>query len=471
MGVLDKFKDLKETFSGKQKTDEEKKQEEIKTVAKEIEGEYKEAIDEEGRRQAIEKVAKIINERITDPNERRIIDETLKDFLNELKEHTAIPVNEVAPNLVKVAIQSEEQDPKPILEATAEVAGNETLVKIIEKEEIPLEHKNILVEGISDEQKKEKALKEIKSEEETQKEKEDIAKLKQIYEDCKNIPDAELASIIKNMELNRNNEEIENKIFHIVAKKMVQNYNEFSGIMWYTASKIIPIEEMYAGNIEGFAQEEFEKEKEEQKEKKKTGILKLKKQEVNQENKGKNQQKDGNAGFSKEKLSEELEKQLIDMIVNRYQEVGDWQIPNSQRMKNRSEKEIQRFIKGIETAQGKSLTKMQEKTIRAKMSGIIIDDTQVRKFQDIVIEEPQEKRNAICNLGIEMASKDNKLYNTIMMAKQQGVLDKLVAMPKEYRDQCLSIISQALDKELAQFLKNSEEKGKNNKGDKQNLER
>ena len=41
MGVLDKFKDLKETFSGKQKTDEEKKQEEIKTVAKEIEGEYK----------------------------------------------------------------------------------------------------------------------------------------------------------------------------------------------------------------------------------------------------------------------------------------------------------------------------------------------------------------------------------------------------------------------------------------------
>lgn len=465
MGVLDKFKDLKETFSGKQKTDEEKKQEEIKTVAKEIEGEYKEAIDEEGRRQAIEKVAKIINERITDPNERRIIDETLKDFLNELKEHTAIPVNEVAPNLVKVAIQSEEKDPKPILEATAEVAGNETLVKIIEKEEIPLEHKNILAEGISDEQKKEKALKEIKSEEETQKEKEDIAKLKQIYEDCKNIPDAELASIIKNMELNSNNEDIKKEIFHIVAKKMVQNYNEFSGIMWYTASKIIPIEEMYAYNIEEFAQEEFEKE-EEQKEKKKTGILKLKKQEANQENKGKNQQKDGNAGFSKEKLSEELEKQLIDMIVNRYQEVGDWQIPNSQRMKNRSEKEVQRFLKGIETAQGKSLTKMQEKTIRAKMSGIIIDDTQVRKFQDIVIEEPQEKRNAICNLGIEMASKDNKLYNTIMMAKQQGVLDKLVAMPKEYRDQCLSIISQALDKELAQFLKNSEEKE-----DKQSQER
>ena len=56
-------------------------------------------------------------------------------------------------------------------------------------------------------------------------------------------------------------------IFHIVAKKMVQNYNEFSGIMWYTASKIIPIEEMYAYNIEEFAQEEFEKE-EEQKEKK-----------------------------------------------------------------------------------------------------------------------------------------------------------------------------------------------------------
>ena len=92
MGVLDKFKELKENFAGKQKTDEERMQEEIKTVAKEIEGEYKEAIDEKGRRQAIEKVAEIINERVTDPNERRIIDETLKDFLNELKEHDMITV-------------------------------------------------------------------------------------------------------------------------------------------------------------------------------------------------------------------------------------------------------------------------------------------------------------------------------------------------------------------------------------------
>ena len=454
MGVLDKFKELKENFTGKQKKDEERKQEEIKTVAKEIEGEYKEAIDEKGRRKAIEKVAEIISERVTDPNERRIIDETLKDFLSELKENTAIPVNEVAPDLVKVAIQSEDIDPKPILEATAEVAGNETLVRIIEREEIPVEHKNILVEGISDEDKREKALKEIESEEQTQKEREDLEKLEQLYKDCKGIPDAELASIIKNMDLNRNNEEIEKKLFNIVAKKMVQNYNEFGGIMWYTASQIISIEDMYAGYIEKFAQEESEKEQEN----KKANKLKIKKDETHKKNEGKKQAESENTGFSKDKLSEELEEQLVNIIINKYQEIGEWQIPTSQRMKNQTENENKRFLKKIESAQGKSLTKMQEKTLRAKMSGIIIDETQIRRFKDIVINEPQEKRSSICNLGIEMANKDNKLYNTIMMAKQQGMLDKLVAMPKEYRDQCISIISQALDKELSQFLEKPEEK-------------
>ena len=74
MGVLDKFKELRETITGKQEIDKEKKQEEIKTVAKEIEGEYKEAVQEQGKRQALKTVAEIINDIVTDPNERIIIE-------------------------------------------------------------------------------------------------------------------------------------------------------------------------------------------------------------------------------------------------------------------------------------------------------------------------------------------------------------------------------------------------------------
>ena len=70
---------------------------------------------------------------------------------------------------------------------------------------------------------------------------------------------------------------------------------------------------------------------------------------------------------------------------------------------------------------------------------------------------------------MQLAEQDNRLYNTVI--ESESLLKKLASMPKEYRDTCIAIMTQALDKELSQFLKKSEEKDTDKKEAKVDEER
>ena len=329
MGVLDKFKDLKEAFSGKQKTEEERKQEEIKTVAKEIEGEYKEAVEEQGKKQALKTVAEIINERVTDPNERRIIDETLKDFLSELKENTAVPVNEIAEDLVAIAAEKEEH-PETLVEATAEVASDKKLGEIIfENEDIPLEHKTILAEGISDEKVKKEALEKIKTEEENKKIQEDLERLQGIYKECENIPDGELVARVNNINADKTNDKINILIKQILAKKIVENYTKFNSVMWYSMTNIMPIEDMYAEYLDEVIKDEYLKRdlrnnKKETKKKEQNKKENSKKDANKQENREESIEKEKNGQALKLRAKKEIEEYLASDISSAYLKTGLW---------------------------------------------------------------------------------------------------------------------------------------------------
>lgn len=477
MGVLDKFKELRETITGKQEIDKEKKQEEIKTVAKEIEGEYKEAVQEQGKRQALKTVAEIINERVTDPNERRIIDETLKDVLNELKENTAVPVNEIAEDLVVIATEKEEH-PETLVEATAEVASDKKLGEIIfENEDIPLEHKTILAEGISDEKVKKEALEKIKTEEENKKIEEDLEQLQKIYKECENFPDGELVAKVNNLNADRTNDKINTLINQILAKKIVDNYTRFNSVMWYQMTNIKPIEDIYAEYLDDSIEDEFLKRentnnKKENKKKEQNRKENLKKDASKKENKeGKNNQfeRKQKAQDLKLRAKKEIEEYLASNIISSYLKTGLWNIPGSKRMRQQSVKEQNEFIKEIEKEYGQPLTKTQIKIIISKMAGKEIDDIKIKQFESKIIDLPRQKRDQICNFGMQLAEQDNRLYNTVI--ESESLLKKLASMPKEYRDTCIAIMTQALDKELSQFLKKSEEKDTDKKEAKVDEER
>ena len=435
MGTIkEKISKLKTKITKDSKLDENEKKKFVRRVAKGIEEEYKKVKETKGKEEAIKTVVEMITEKITDPELKDILKSVMSELFAELKENTAVPVNDVAPNLVEAASEKE-INPIPLYEGVAEVTSDDKLLEIIQEGDIPLEHKNVLVGGITDGDVKKQAIADLKTEEEVKKEKEDLEKLEKIYSKCEDVPDSELEIMIRELNLDLNNDNIKKEVYRVLAKKMVNNSVRFGYTSLYTATNIIPIEEMYADYIENTAQEEYDK------------MLEV-------------QSGPTDFIFEKNKLRREVMQTLVNEIIDVYRNTGKFVILPTNRMKNLDYAGQTEIIRMIEESLGKRITKMQEKDVRAQMAGTVIDNAKIIEFEDSVITLNKQRRENICDLGIQLAE-DERLYNTVLYAEDTKIIKKLAEMPKEYRMKCMDIISQALDKELAQFLKKEDYRNSN----------
>lgn len=435
MGTIkERINKLKTKITKDSKLDEDEKKKFVTGVAKGIEEEYKKVKETKGKEEAIKTVVEMITEKITDPELKDILKSVMSELFAELKENTAVPVNDVAPNLVEAASEKE-INPIPLYEGVAEVTSDDKLLEIIQEGDIPLEHKNVLVGGITDGDVKKQAIADLKTEEEVKKEKEDLEKLEKIYSKCEDVPDSELEIMIRELNLDLNNDNIKKEVYRVLAKKMVNNSVRFGYTSLYTATNIIPIEEMYADYIENTAQEEYDK------------MLEM-------------QSGPTDFIFEKNKLRREVMQTLVNEIIDVYRNTGKFVILPTNRMKNLDYAGQTEIIRMIEESLGKRITKMQEKDVRAQMAGTVIDNAKIIEFEDSVITLNKQRRENICDLGIQLAE-DERLYNTVLYAEDTKIIKKLAEMPKEYRMKCMDIISQALDKELAQFLKKEDSKNNN----------
>ena len=435
MGTIkERISKLKTKITKDSKLDENEKKKFVTGVAKGIEEEYKKVKETKGKEEAIKTVVEMITEKITDPELKDILKSVMSELFAELKENTAVPVNDVAPNLVEAASEKE-INPIPLYEGVAEVTSDDKLLEIIQEGDIPLEHKNVLVGGITDGDVKKQAIADLKTEEEVKKEKEDLEKLEKIYSKCEDVPDSELEIMIRELNLDLNNDNIKKEVYRVLAKKMVNNSVRFGYTSLYTATNIIPIEEMYADYIENTAQEEYDK------------MLEM-------------QSGPTDFIFEKNKLRREVMQTLVNEIIDVYRNTGKFVILPTNRMKNLDYAGQTEIIRMIEESLGKRITKMQEKDVRAQMAGTVIDNAKIIEFEDSVITLNKQRRENICDLGIQLAE-DERLYNTVLYAEDTKIIKKLAEMPKEYRMKCMDIISQALDKELAQFLKKEDSKNNN----------
>ena len=427
MGTIkENISKLKTKITKDSKLDENEKKKFVTRVAKGIEEEYKKVKETKGKEEAIKTVVEMITEKITDPELKDILKSVMSELFAELKENTAVPVNDVAPNLVEAASEKE-INPIPLYEGVAEVTSDDKLLEIIQEGDIPLEHKNVLVGGITDGDVKKQAIADLKTEEEVKKEKEDLEKLEKIYSKCEDVPDSELEIMIRELNLDLKNDNIKKEVYREKKKKMVNNSVRFGYTSLYTATNIIPIEEMYADYIENTAQEEYDK------------MLEV-------------QSGPTDFIFEKNKLRREVMQTLVNEIIDVYRNTGKFVILPTNRMKNLDYAGQTEIIRMIEESLGKRITKMQEKDVRAQMAGTVIDNAKIIEFEDSVITLNKQRRENICDLGIQLAE-DERLYNTVLYAEDTKIIKKLAEMPKEYRMKCMDIISQALDKELAQFLK------------------
>ena len=407
---------------GAKKSKEEKQKELIDEKIRDIEKIYEKVKKEEGKEKAIEEVIERLKEFLSKSE-----DQELNAIIRGIKYETTVPVSELVEDIAKTSVQ-EAENPDKVMETLGEVSPDKKIVELVEKStEIPLEHKEILAEGIQDDKTRSKIKKEIKTEAEKRNEKENLKELQKIYNeetDKEDLGDQFLQAKILKLNLNNEgslklnldmcSEEIKQKIYQILARRMANNYMRFGDTSLSQFSCIVQPEDLFADDFETIVQQEYDKK-------------------------------------TKKDIEANIRRQMVKSIAAFYQEYGKFNIPQSERMKKLSAIEKRQFIKEIEIEIGKSLTIMQERDIRAQMEGKIVDNVKIEQFEKATIDTKKEKRDFICDLGISMAENET-IYNTVKQLEQEGIIEKLSNMPKDYRNNCIEIIGQTLDGALSQFL-------------------
>ena len=164
-------------LKGAKKSKEEKQKEIIDEKIRDIEKIYEKVKKEKGKEKAIEEVTEKLKDFLSKPEDQ----ELLNAIIRGIKYETTVPVGDFVEDIAKTSVQ-EAENPDKVMETLGEVAPDKKIVELVESStEIPLEHKEILAEGIQDDKTRTKIKKEIKTEAEKRKEKENLKKLQKIY--------------------------------------------------------------------------------------------------------------------------------------------------------------------------------------------------------------------------------------------------------------------------------------------------
>ena len=226
----------------------EKAEEEFKTI--------KEQKADEGniRQKAIELTAKRILQIFKDsPRYMQYV----QDIAKNLAEESELPT-EVVVEMIKGTIEQKEL-PNSIAEEMAQILPDEEIVSAIESDDnLKLKHKEVLAAGIGDKETRLEVEKDIRTQKEIAEEQRTLSTLKELYENCENIPERILTDKIKGLSIQEKTESIQKILDKIVARKISDDYSKFGSTMLDTLKNIVSVEDMYEYHIADLAQEEYQ---------------------------------------------------------------------------------------------------------------------------------------------------------------------------------------------------------------------
>ena len=201
---------------------------------------------------------------------------------------------------------------------------------------------------------------------------------------------------------------------------MASNYFDFGTTTIPTLSKLMPVEEMFAENMPELVEIEW-------KEKKKESL-----------------DKESSYQYTQKDLQNKLLKHIANKSVSAYLETGRFSIPQSQKMRELSKEEENKFIQSIEKELGTKLSRMQLKDVHAQVRGIIgINDT-IEKFEENLVDIPKERLEKFLNFCTELLN-DDSLRNTFEMLQTSGVAKKLKLISPEQRKDIIQGFATVLD--------------------------
>ena len=356
--------------------------------------------------------------------------EIRKELLLELG--VRVDDDEQAPNefLDKVALEitKSKEIPDSVLDDTvSDKLTDEGIKELILKGNMAIFRQELLSKKIQDfdlrqqmQELVEKRREKNQTEAERRKEKKDYEKLEDIYEKCQDLAELDIVDGVRNLKINPQDKKSQKMVHKIIAKKMASNYFDFGTTTIPTLSKLMPVEEMFAENMPELVEIEW-------KEKKKESL-----------------DKESSYQYTQKDLQNKLLKHIANKSVSAYLETGRFSIPQSQKMRELSKEEENKFIQSIEKELGTKLSRMQLKDVHAQVRGIIgINDT-IEKFEENLVDIPKERLEKFLNFCTELLN-DDSLRNTFEMLQTSGVAKKLKLISPEQRKDIIQGFATVLD--------------------------
>ena len=393
----------------------EKAEEEFKIIK-----EQKAKADEDNIRQkAIELTAKRILQ-IFKESPRYM--QYVQDIARNLAEESELPT-EVVVEMIKGTVEQEEL-PNSIAEEMAQILPDEEIVSAIESDDnLKLKHKEVLAAGIGDKETRLEVEKDIRTQKEIAEEQRTLSTLKELYENCENIPERILTDKIKGLSIQEKTESIQKILDKIVARKISDDYSKFGSTMLDTLKNIVSVEDMYEYHIADLAQEEYQ-------DKISQGIQTEK-------------------SYHKRDFEDNLLKHMAGDIARKFFATSKYIIPPLKRFRSIEKREKDLFLSEIQKETSKTLTKMQISDIEGQMQGIIGTNADIEELAEKLFETPKKKAKNIINVAEKMTSEDDRNYNTIMALQESGLLETLAKMPREKREKYIGAFSRFMqDREI-----------------------
>ena len=251
------------------------------------------------------------------------------EFLRRLQQNTDLS----DADLVKIIKQLPEvkSEEATLAAVKATDLSSPKIAEIIQDTPISPKVAQKIVEQIPDEdiQREEQAkidqeLEKRKKKEQIRKENEILEKLSLLYEDCKDIEAPILVEKVKILTNENRTKKINKKILDIISKRTALDCMKYGAPRLKTLAGIMPAEDMFEADLPSLAQSEYE-------------ILKLDYEEKKEKYK--------TFGAEKKTLIKNL---LLENIAQKsaqtFDELGDFNLPQTEHFKNLSDEDVQKFI-------------------------------------------------------------------------------------------------------------------------------
>ena len=301
----------------------------------------------------------------------------------------------------------------PVTPATAQKIAEQ-----IPNEEIQKEQQEKIERWAEEEQRKQVL----------EKENQILSKLTEIYDTCDEINDNKLATMIRDLKIETRTEKIDEKLEHIIAKRVALDCMIFGGPKIRKMAEIMPVVDMLEANLPLLVEKEYKEIK------------------VEYDEQGKKYHPYG------EEQKDEVKKLLLENIAKKvaenFEEIGDISVPQIEQLRNLNKEETNIFVKSVQTyCKNGELGEGDIERIQRQLNGDTVEEWENLKR---ILEKMknQDREEAVRKFLQELKGNENK-------TQKQKELDKVIAdigiyikkMPNEKQLSTAKTIVNALEQQ------------------------